>query len=49
MTNLQTKPVRRPTGRRTGVTKPSGWWALAFIAPATIGLLVLYVWPFLPR
>jgi ABC-type sugar transport system permease subunit len=47
MTNLATKPRRRPAGRRRGVSTPSGWWALAFIAPATIGLLVLYVWPFL--
>ncbi|GIF48240.1 carbohydrate ABC transporter membrane protein 1 (CUT1 family) [Asanoa ferruginea] len=47
MTDLATKPLRRPTGRRKGVTKPSGWWGLAFVAPATIGLLVLYVWPFL--
>ncbi|AWS47370.1 sugar ABC transporter permease [Streptosporangium sp. 'caverna'] len=47
MTNVATKFVRRPTGRRTGVSTPSGWWALAFIAPATIGLVVLYLWPFL--
>jgi ABC-type sugar transport system permease subunit len=47
MTNVATKFVRRPTGRRTDVSTPSGWWALAFIAPATIGLVVLYLWPFL--
>jgi ABC-type sugar transport system permease subunit len=47
MTSLATKPLRRPTSRRKGVTKPSGWWGLAFVAPATIGLGVLYVWPFL--
>ncbi|SNT56259.1 multiple sugar transport system permease protein [Streptosporangium subroseum] len=47
MTNVATKFVRRPTGRRTGASTPSGWWALAFIAPATIGLVVLYLWPFL--
>jgi ABC-type sugar transport system permease subunit len=47
MTNVVTKSVRRPAGRRTGVSKSGGWWALAFIAPATIGLIALYVWPFL--
>jgi ABC-type sugar transport system permease subunit len=47
MTNVVTKSVRRPAGRRTGVRASGGWWALAFIAPATIGLLALYVWPFL--
>lgn len=47
MTDIATKSLRRPAGRRKGVTTPSGWWALAFIAPATIGLLLLYVWPFL--
>jgi ABC-type sugar transport system permease subunit len=47
MTSSATKLPRRPSGRRGGVSTPSGWWALAFIAPATIGLVVLYVWPFL--
>jgi ABC-type sugar transport system permease subunit len=47
MTNVATKFVRRLNGRRTGVSTPSGWWGLAFIAPATIGLVVLYLWPFL--
>ncbi|MFG1708435.1 carbohydrate ABC transporter permease [Nonomuraea sp. M3C6] len=47
MTNVAAKPVRRPVGRRTGGNQPSGWWALVFIAPATIGLVALYLWPFL--
>ncbi|SNS70778.1 multiple sugar transport system permease protein [Asanoa hainanensis] len=47
MTSSATKLPRRPSGRRGGVSAPNGWWALAFIAPATIGLLALYVWPFL--
>ncbi|GII59514.1 sugar ABC transporter permease [Planotetraspora thailandica] len=44
---MATKSVRRPTGRRTGVSTPGAWSALAFIAPATIGLVALYLWPFL--
>ncbi|MBF8192834.1 sugar ABC transporter permease [Nonomuraea sp. K274] len=47
MTNVATKPVRRTAGRRTDGNQPSVWWALAFIAPATIGLVALYLWPFL--
>lgn len=33
---------RRTRGGRTG---RSSWWAVVFIAPAGIGLLVFYVWP----
>ncbi|MEV4178390.1 sugar ABC transporter permease [Nonomuraea sp. NPDC049709] len=44
---VASEPVRRPAGRRTGGTRPSVWWSLAFIAPATIGLVALYLWPFL--
>ncbi|MFC6083514.1 carbohydrate ABC transporter permease [Sphaerisporangium aureirubrum] len=47
MTSATTTPVRRPAGRRTGVSEPSAWWAAAFIAPALLGLAALYVWPFL--
>ncbi|MEO3809245.1 sugar ABC transporter permease [Sphaerisporangium sp. B11E5] len=47
MTSATTKPVRRPAGRRTGVSEPGGWWAAVFIAPAVLGLAALYVWPFL--
>ncbi|PZG18542.1 carbohydrate ABC transporter permease [Nonomuraea aridisoli] len=47
MTNVTAKPARRPAGRRAGGTQPSGWWAVAFVAPATAGLIALYVWPFL--
>ncbi|MEU8379470.1 sugar ABC transporter permease [Streptosporangium sp. NPDC048865] len=42
-----TEPVRRQAGRRTGAGQPSGWWAAAFVAPAVIGLVALYLWPFL--
>jgi multiple sugar transport system permease protein len=44
MTLSLATPVRRPR-RRTGPR--NDWWALAMIAPATIGLLALYLWPFL--
>ncbi|TKK91624.1 sugar ABC transporter permease [Herbidospora galbida] len=27
--------------------RPGVWWALLFIAPATVGLVALYLWPFL--
>ncbi|GIH25871.1 sugar ABC transporter permease [Acrocarpospora phusangensis] len=44
---MAAKPARRPSGRRAGGNQTSVWWAVAFIAPATIGLVALYVWPFL--
>jgi multiple sugar transport system permease protein len=47
MTNVAAKSVRRPAGRRTGGNQSSVWWVLAFVGPATIGLVALYVWPFL--
>ncbi|GAA0385589.1 sugar ABC transporter permease [Microbispora corallina] len=57
MTSVTSKPVRRPAGRRTGVTdpggrragvsEPGGRWALVFVAPAVLGLAALYLWPFL--
>jgi multiple sugar transport system permease protein len=45
MTSSAPAPVRRPR-RRTGVHPRTDWAALGFIAPATIGLVALYVWPF---
>jgi ABC-type sugar transport system permease subunit len=47
MMSVMTKSVRRLAGRRTDVSKSGGWWALAFVAPALIGLVAFYVWPFL--
>jgi len=44
MTSSVSAPVRR-FSRRTGVPR-TDWAALAFIAPATIGLAALYLWPF---
>ncbi len=52
MTTVTPVPVRRPL-RRTGTpTLPRrrhrriDWWAYPMIAPATLGLAVLYLWPF---
>lgn len=45
MTTAVPKPVRRP--RRTGSSARTDWWAFAMIAPATVGLTALYLWPFL--
>jgi multiple sugar transport system permease protein len=45
MTSTVAAPVRRPR-RRTGVLSRTDWAAFAFIAPATIGLATLYLWPF---
>lgn len=44
MTAVVVTPGRR---RRPGVRNRTDWWAFAMIAPATIGLASLYLWPFL--
>lgn len=46
MTSTAATPVRRPR-RRTGVLHRIDWAAYGFIAPATIGLIALYLWPFI--
>lgn len=46
MSTQTLEPVRRPQRRRTGLSSRTDWWALVMIAPATIGLAVLYLWPF---
>jgi ABC-type sugar transport system permease subunit len=43
MTVTRSEPVRR---RRTGFAGRTDWWAFAMIAPATVGLAALYLWPF---
>lgn len=51
MTAATPVPVRRPV-RRTGTPtltrrrRRIDWWAFVMIAPATLGLAVLYLWPF---
>ncbi|WP_078900549.1 carbohydrate ABC transporter permease [Streptomyces sp. SBT349] len=54
MTRGDITPARRPRrragagtsrGRTTSTSTRTDWWALVMIAPATIGLAVLYLWP----
>jgi len=45
MTTSALKSERRPR-RRSGLGGRTDWWALAMIAPAFIGLIALYLWPF---
>jgi len=40
------KPERRHR-RRSGSRGRTDWWAFAMIAPAFVGLIALYIWPFL--
>jgi multiple sugar transport system permease protein len=44
MTTPALKSERRRS--RSGLGGRTDWWALAMIAPAFIGLIALYVWPF---
>lgn len=53
MSTATSVPVRRRV-RRAGTPTPTrrthrrtDWWAVLMIAPATLGLAVLYLWPFL--
>ncbi|UNX53592.1 sugar ABC transporter permease [Georgenia sp. TF02-10] len=46
MSTQTPESVRRPQRRRTGLSHRTEWWAFVMIAPATIGLAVLYLWPF---
>jgi multiple sugar transport system permease protein len=46
MTASSLTPGRR-RARRPGAFGRTDWWALVMIAPATIGLVTLYLWPFL--
>jgi len=46
MTTSTLKSERRPR-RRSGLGRRTDWWALAMIAPAFIGLVGLYLWPFI--
>lgn len=45
MTTSTLRPARR-SRRRAGLGGRTDWWAFAMIAPAFIGLIALYLWPF---
>ncbi|MGK5740096.1 carbohydrate ABC transporter permease [Micromonospora sp. URMC 103] len=46
-TDVGSPPSRQRTRRRGGGLLPSPGWGYLMIAPALIGLVALYVWPFL--